>query len=67
MIDIESDSVWQHENGNRYEVLCVANADAEGHKKKVFPVTVIYRSLDDGKIWARSITYFRRVMTEVIL
>lgn len=65
--DIEMDSLWKHKNGNRYEVIAVANEHAEGVKTKTFPVIVVYRSLDDGKIWARNIAYFNRVMTELTL
>ena len=63
--DIEPDSLWQHQNGNKYEVIAVANEYADGVKQKVFPITVVYRGIHDGKIWARAITYFNRVMTAV--
>lgn len=63
--DIEPDGVFQNHKGSKYEVVAVANQHAEGVKQKVFPITVVYRSLDDGKIWARSIAYFNRVMTAI--
>ena len=51
-------SQWQHHNGNRYEVLCIANEFSE---RPEYPPTVVYRG-DNGRIWSRPAADWARSM-----
>lgn len=44
-------TVCEHHSGRKYEVTGYANQDTE--MPDVFPVTIIYRNTDTGKVWCR--------------
>lgn len=52
---IEEQSVWQHKNGNYYQVIMLTNLSAEESRKTEYPPTVVYKSLSDGKVWSRTV------------
>ena len=56
-------SKWTHENGNLYVVLIVTNEHAIDNDR--YPVTVVYRSEPDGKIWSRPLSRWHGSMIEV--
>ena len=45
--------IYKHFKGGMYEVLFVANHSEEPHEE-----FVVYRSLDKGRVWVRSLTMF---------
>lgn len=55
-------SVWQHTNGNRYTVLCIANEFSE--RPEQYPPTVVYQG-DNGRTWSRAASDWARSMTLV--
>lgn len=55
-------SVWQHTNGNRYTVLCIANEFSE--RPEQYPPTVVYQG-ENGRTWSRAASDWSRSMTLV--
>jgi hypothetical protein len=55
-------SKWTHTNGNIYEVFTITNKDTEYPDK--YPVTIVYTG-ENGKIWSRPLSDWRRSMTEM--
>lgn len=55
-------SEWQHKNGNRYTVLCIANEFTD--RPEQYPPTVVYQGLN-GRIWSRPVSDWARSMTLV--
>lgn len=56
-------SVWSHKNGNRYAVVLISNADSERQDK--YPATVVYRNVENGKVYNRKLSDWHRSMTEI--
>lgn len=57
---VRVNSKWVHTNGNEYEVITIANSETMTDR---YPVTVIYRNVDNGTIWSRSLNDWHRSMT----
>jgi hypothetical protein len=55
-------SEWQHDNGNIYVVLCIANEFTEQPER--YPQTVVYMGLN-GRVWSRPASDWHRSMTLV--
>lgn len=45
---------WHIKNKHEYEVILVANVDAE--RQDTYPATVVYQRIGDPRIWARPLT-----------
>lgn len=56
-------SEWRHKNGNEYFVICIANSETE--KPDEYPVTVVYKGIVSGPIWARPLSRWYGSMTEI--
>ncbi|MEE9923742.1 MAG: hypothetical protein PBV01_10320 [Brucella anthropi] len=54
-------SVWQHRNGNSYAVVLISNAESERQEK--YPTTVVYRNVENGKVYNRKLSDWHRSMT----
>ena len=52
-------SFWQHRNGAFYSVMFIANKPDNDR----YPETVVYRSENNGNIWARPLSDWHRSMT----
>lgn len=61
--DVTVGSVWEHRNGNRYQVIQVAN-NCFAHFSQHYPVTVVYKGMD-GKVWSRPLSDWHQSMTLV--
>ncbi len=58
------DSVWQHYNKlTSYEIVCITNASSTDQMR--YPTTVVYRGLDNGKMWSRPLWDWHRSMTQI--
>ena len=57
---VTSGSLWKHKNGNKYEVITIANSETKTDR---YPVTVIYKNIYNGSIWSRSLSDWHRSMT----
>lgn len=55
---IEQGSYWRHTNGNRYQVLHLANLLDDDK----YPLTVVYQG-GNGKVWTRRASDWHRSMT----
>ena len=53
-------SLWHHKNGNKYEVITIANSETKTDR---YPVTVVYKNIDNGTIWSRPLSDWHRSMT----
>jgi hypothetical protein len=53
-------SVWKHTSGAHYVVLLIANKHSEQPDR--YPVTVVYRSIDQ-RVWSRPLSDWFRSMT----
>jgi hypothetical protein len=53
-------SRWVHTNGNKYVVIIVTNIHSE--RQIEYPTTVVYIG-DNGRIWSRPLTDWRRSMS----
>ena len=47
-------SIWQHKNGDQYQVILIANEHTE--RPNEYPITVVYRRLKDDKVWSRTLS-----------
>lgn len=54
-------TLWQHYNGNKYEVLLLSNMESERQEK--YPTTVVYRNVSNGNIYSRKLSDWHRSMT----
>lgn len=55
-------SVWEHYNKKTtYEILAITNESSEDQTR--YPTTVVYRGLDNGKLWSRPLWDWHRSMT----
>tara|TARA_R110000851_G_scaffold309817_1_gene469378 strand:+ start:245 stop:544 length:300 start_codon:yes stop_codon:yes gene_type:complete len=52
-------SKWLHNNGNKYEVITISNSLTSTDR---YPVTVVYRNVNNGTIWNRSLSDWHRSM-----
>lgn len=55
------DSVWQHTNGNRYQVVLIANNN--GYKTDKYPQTVVYRNVSNRRVFSHKLSDWHRSMT----
>jgi len=53
---------WQHNNGNVYIVVEIANEHST--RLEEYPVTVVYRGVN-GKTWSRPLSQWSRSMTQI--
>lgn len=51
-------SIWRHTSGAVYEVLLLANEEADDPQK--WPTTVVYQGLVSRKVWARRLSGWHR-------
>lgn len=58
----EVGSIWEHRNGNQYEVTGITNLHTEDHDK--YPITVNYRG-QNLKTWSRRLVDWHCSMTEL--
>ncbi len=56
------DSIWQHTNGQRYSVFAIAN---DRSIRAEYPPTIMYRNVDNGRVYSRPLSDWHRSMTEV--
>lgn len=56
-------SVWEHHNGNRYEVLDYTNIETDRQDK--YPTTIIYRNVRNLKKYSRPLLDWERSMIVV--
>ena len=56
--DPEVGEWWVHRNGNRYEVVAIANLPDEER----YPKTIVYKG-ENGNIWARRFDDWHRSFT----
>lgn len=56
-------TLWQHYNGNKYEVLLLSNTESERQEK--YPTTVVYRNISNRNIYSRKLSDWHRSMTHV--
>ena len=54
------DSLWQHKNGNLYQVLLFANVYSD---REDYPETIIYKNINNGKVYCRKLSDWHRSMT----
>lgn len=55
-MEIEVGKIYKHFKGNRYEVIAIAK-----HSENLSDL-VIYKSLSDGKIWARPVEMWNEMV-----
>lgn len=44
---------WRHHKGYLYKVIMIANRAAGKEKQYKFPLTVVYKDMETGRVWAR--------------
>ena len=57
-LEVLQETNWQHKNGSVYEVLMIANEQTA--MPDVYPVTVVYRNIANGRIWSRPVSEWER-------
>lgn len=55
-------SVWQHTNGNQYQVAVITNATSI---KPNYPPTVVYFNVINDTWWSRPVSEWARSMTRI--
>lgn len=55
-------SLWQHRNGNKYEVIMLTNLESS---KETYPITVVYKNSNTGTIWSRKLSDWHKSMTKI--
>lgn len=58
----EINSLWQHYNGVKYEVIHLANLDTTDEEK--YPITVVYQGIN-GKVWTRPLKDWHRSFKQI--
>jgi hypothetical protein len=53
-------SVWEHTNGNRYQVIMFTNIETD--KQETYPTTIIYRNTLNSKHYSRKLMDWDRSM-----
>lgn len=56
-------SVWSHTNGNRYMVHDFTNVETD--RQDEYPTTIVYRNMDNGKLYSRRLIDWERSMVLV--
>lgn len=56
---IKPGTCWRHRNGNAYQIIAVSNQPNEER----YPLTVVYRGIDNDRIWSRRADDWERSMT----
>lgn len=59
----EPGSTWRHTSGCDYHVITVSNLGSV--RLKEYPITIVYESLIDSKVWSRPLSKWHQSMTEV--
>ena len=54
MIKPEQKTIWEHKNGDQYQVIMFSNLDSERHDE--YPPTITYQRLKDDTIWSRPLS-----------
>ena len=54
---------WTHRNGIAYEVLLLTNENADEANRATYPVTVVYRNIQNGLTWSRPLSAWHRSFT----
>lgn len=57
-------SIWQHHNGNHYEVILFTNLETD--RQDDYPTTIVYRNTRNHKIYSRRLIDWDRSMTKVV-
>lgn len=56
--------IYRHnKTGNQYRLLHVTNLHADVAKRDKFPITAVYQSIADLKIWSRLLEDFNQKFT----
>lgn len=53
-------SIWEHINGNRYQVIMFTNIETDGQDR--YPTTIIYRNIQNHKDYSRKLIDWDRSM-----
>jgi len=53
-------SIWEHHNGNRYEVMMFTNIETERQER--YPTTIVYRNAGNQKLYSRHLMDWDRSM-----
>ncbi|GAB6071534.1 hypothetical protein JCM30760_26320 [Thiomicrorhabdus hydrogeniphila] len=59
---VKPGQVWEHENGNSYEVLYLANT---AHINLNNPITVVYKTLNKNHLWTKPLSNWYKKMNLV--
>ena len=54
-------SIWEHYNGNKYEVILLTNENSGNEK---YPITVVHKG-ENGNIWSRPLSEWKRSFTKI--
>lgn len=54
LFDLDYASIWKHKNGGLYAIVCIANVSTE--RQAEYPVTVVYKGVNNGKTWSRPLS-----------
>ncbi|WP_316196704.1 hypothetical protein [Bradyrhizobium sp. SZCCHNS3053] len=54
-------SVWEHRNGNRYEVMFYTNVETTNQTR--YPTTIVYRNTRNTNLYSRPLADWERSMT----
>lgn len=57
------ETIWQHTNGNRYSVIAFANIETD--RQDSYPTTIIYRNINNDKLYCRRLIDWERSMIAV--
>ena len=54
-VEINVGDRWEHVNGHVYEIVCIAN---EHSTNPNYPITVVYKSEQSGRLWCTELSNF---------
>ena len=58
-------SLWRHRNGQRYNVTAITNLESRDLDR--YPITVVYRNVNNETVWSRPVNDWHRSMTRTYL
>ena len=61
--EVKPKQEWTHRNGIAYEVLLLTNENADEANKVNYPITVVYRNIQNGLTWSRPLSDWHRSFT----
>ena len=64
-MSIKPGSKWIHTSGEEYEVVCLANNHAEEGRRAEYPMTVVYKRLNDNTVWTRPVERWQSSFTRL--